>query len=264
MGQAGLEKAIEPAVGTGIITAERSAQLSIENQAGRTANPVRTAGFELPHLWPAWGGWFGGQSAPEAPPPPKITTGPNTPFGGQIDDCSKEKCIVNGKQYTNSTDIPGNHPKPLRHNDGTAVLDPFGKPVIGPDLVDLDQVVADLNKRSSWLRLPSALLGSRHGGEFDFQRITSDDVPGVGARSIFTQQYQNFANVGVGYVLASQGLSLDQIRSYSNTYCWMKGCSYNEPMSKQYPSLPERQVRDMEIGVNLYKERHPQGKDSGK
>ncbi|HEY9731157.1 MAG TPA: hypothetical protein V6C89_04560 [Drouetiella sp.] len=183
---------------------------------------------------------------------PKISLAWN---GNQITDCSTEACIVNGKQYSDSTKIPGNQPKPLLHPDGKPVIGPDGNPIIGPDRIDLEKIAQEAKSLSTF----TAVANFRHAGEWDFQRMMTDDVPGVGARPIFTKDYQNFANVAIGYILGAKGMSFDALSSYANRYCQFK-CSYDEPMSKDYPYLAARQVKDFEIGYKLYQERHPEAK----
>lgn len=229
--EAGAVKGLEP---------NQAEEISRQNQTGA---PVRIAqrspsdagtgvldGFALPKISFAWN-------------------------GNQISDCSTDKCIVNGKQYNDSTKIPGNEPKPLLHSDGRPVIGPDGNPIKGPDRIDLDKVAEEAKSLSTF----TAVTNFRHAGDWDFQRMMTDDVPGVGARPIFTKEYQNFANVAIGYILGAKGMSFDALSSYANRYCQFK-CGYDEPMSKDYPYLAERQVKDFEIGYKLYQERQPETK----
>jgi hypothetical protein len=221
-----VEKTIrEPSAGNQGLSAERAQQISIENQG--TTGPTR------------------GQRG--------------TGTDDQISDCSKDNCTVNGQRYLNSMDIPGNGPKPLLHTDGTPVLDPDGKPLIGPESVDLEKVAQEA--QSNFFAVPRAIYNFRHNGVWDFQRVMGDNLPGMGARPIFTQPYQNFANVAVGYVLGSLGMTANQIGFYGNTYCALRGCPYDEQLSQKFPKLADRQVKDFEIGLNLYNERHPQASE---
>jgi hypothetical protein len=232
------------------LESDRAAQVARENQSG--VNLVRLAGLTSAYSWAMPGLGLEGIVVPDLVPAP--------PEANQISDCRKDKCIVNGKQYANSTDIPGNHPKPLLHPDGKPVLDPEGKPVVGPDGVDLEKIANDARANRNLLTMPFAVFKFRHSGEWDFQRRMTDDIPGAGVRPIFTKQYQNFSNIGVGYILGSLGASLHDIGSYSNTYCWARRCNYSEPRAKEFPNIAERQLKDYEIGIRLWNERHPQAK----
>jgi len=186
---------------------------------------------------------------------PQLELVPSTGDKGQISDCSADKCVVKGKQYQDSTDIPGNHPKPLLHADGKPVLGPDGKPVFGPDRIDLDKIATAARDNQNLLTIPEALINFRHSGQWDFQRMQSDD-----GRAIFTKDYQNFANIGIGYILGALGMNLKDMSQYADTYCKYRCVQYDEPKSPQYPHLADRQVKDFQIGMALYKERHPDGK----
>jgi hypothetical protein len=232
------------------VTPERAAQIAIENQAGSTQ--ARPGGLQAASSWTTLSG--SDALLPSQLQVTRLEFGLFNGSDGQIDDCHKDKCMVKGKPYADSTDIPGNHPKPLLHPDGTPVIGPDGKPIVGPDRVDLEAITKDIAAHRNMLTVPTAIWNFRHAGAWDFQRTMNDD-----GRPIFTQQYQNFANVAIGYILGSLGMSLDEMARYANAYCSVR-CGYDEPMSKQYPSLADRQVKDFEIGLKLYKERHPDSK----
>lgn len=237
MANDGTDKVIaQPDLKTGL-SPEHAANISAENQVGNVGlgSRPRTDSWTL-------------NGTLDGLPVPRLELIFND---DQINDCGKDKCIVKGKRYTDSKDIPGNHPKPLLHADGKPVLGPDGQPIEGPDRVDLEKIAADARKNKNLLSVPQALLNFRHSGDWDFQRVKTDD-----GRPIFTQKYQNFANVAIGYILGSLGMSFDEMSKYANTYCEYK-CHYNEPMSKQYPFLADRQVKDFQIGIDLYRERHP-------
>jgi len=238
---------------------DRAAQIARENQLGAKSN-YGSADNALANPWrlyslPSVG--FEGLKLSDL-------RSSKPPVADQISDCSKEKCIVDGKQYRNSTDIPGNAPKPLLHKDGTPVLGPDKQPIVGPESVDIEQIASDARAHKTWRTLPAALLKFRHCGEWDFQRRMTDEIPGTGSRPIFTKQYQNFSNIAIGYILGSIGASLQDIGRYADKYCWAKGCDYKEPRAKDYPNIAERQYEDYEIGIRLWKERHLQVADAGK
>jgi hypothetical protein len=223
---------------------ERAAQISRENQAGVSA--VRTASLEPVYI-PNVG--FAGMVVP-----PVVTSSPES---DQISDCRKDKCIVDGMRYANSTDIPGNHPKPLLHPDGTQVLGPDKQPVFGPNGVDIEKIASNARAHHNWFSMPAALLKFRHSGEWDFQRRNTDDIPGIGVRPIWTKPYQNFANIAAGYILGSLGASLHEVAFYADKYCKIRHCNYNEARAEEYPNIGERHLRDYEIGIRLWNEYHP-------
>jgi hypothetical protein len=241
MGHDGTDKAVEQQPPASGLTSERAASISTENQGSRPVAPTRE------NSWTA----AVGLDSLSIPP---LKFGEVNGGSNQINDCATDKCMVGGKQYKDSTEIPGNQPKPLLHPDGSAVLGPDGKPIYGPDRIDLDKIATEARNNKGWFSEQKAALNFRHSGDWDFQRMKSDD-----GRPIFTKEYQNFANIGIGYIMGALGVSMDKMSGYADTYCKFK-CSYNEPMSPQYPHLAERQVKDFQIGFNLYKERHPDGK----
>jgi len=256
MGPEGTDKVASPQATGKNPGAERAAQIAIENQIGaRKSRPVthELASLAMPGLT------IDGIMAPYLVYPYAQQSVENN----QISDCSKEACVVNGRSYASSTDIPGNRPKPLLHSDGTSVLGPDRKPIVGPDGIDLEKIAANLKARKNWLSLYETLYKFRHGGEWDFQRRMTDDVPGQGARAIFTKEYQNFANIAAGYILGALGASLKDIGYYANKYCAIRGCHYNEPKAKDYPNIAQRQYKDYEIGLQLWNEKQTQMADSG-
>jgi len=249
MGSEGTDKVAPSNAPPAGAEAERIAQIANENQIG--AQKLRfTPEFELASLIVP-GLTVDGAIAPDMVRPYLQKSVEDN----QISDCSKEACVVNGKRYASSTDIPGNRPKPLLHSDGTAVLGPDGKPVVGPDGIDIEKIAAELRAHKNWLSLYETLYKFRHGGELDFQRRMTDDLPGQGARAIFTKEYQNFANIAVGYILGALGATLKDIGHYADKYCGIRGCHYNEPRAKGYPNIADRQYRDYEIGLQLWVEK---------
>lgn len=226
------------------VAPDRAAQLARENQVA--ALPMSVSSLNL-----AWVASFDGIPAPIITNAGANAVRPR----GQIDDCSKDKCVVNGKQYKNNTDIPGNHPKPLFHRDGKPVIDPEGKPVFGPDSADLEKITKDLAAHRNWFTTPTAVANFRHSGKWDFQRVENDD-----GRPIWTEKYQNYSNIAVGYILGSLGMNLKEMGFYANTYCGIKHCDYGEKRSPQFPNIADRQVKDFQIGLDLYKENHPDKK----
>jgi hypothetical protein len=256
MGSEGTDKVAPPHATGKDPEAERTAQIAIENQIGARKSSLMT--HELGSLIMP-GLTIDGIMAPDMVYPyPQQSVESN-----QISDCSKETCVVNGTSYASSIDIPGNRPKPLLHSDGTAVLGPDGKPIVGPDGIDLEKIAANLKAHHNWFSLYKTLYKFRHGGEWDFQRRMTDDVPGQGARAIFTKEYQNFANIAVGYILGALGASLKDIGYYADKYCGVRGCHYNEPKAKDYPNIAERQYKDYEIGLQLWNEKQTRMADSG-
>ena len=234
---------------TGVrLGSDRAAQVATENQAGAKPEPI--AGFG------SVAGWALPSVVFEGPVIPALAA--SSPAANQITDCSKDKCIVDGKQYTNSTDIPGNHPKLLLHPDGKPVMDPEGKPVFGPDGIDIEKIALDARAHRNWTSVPSGFVKFAHSGKWDFQRRMTDDIPGVGARPIFTKEYQNFTSIAAGYILGSLGASAHDIGFYGNIYCWARNCNYQEPRAKEFPYIGERHWQDFEIGIRLWKESHPQ------
>jgi hypothetical protein len=233
--------------------AERTAQIATENQTG--AGQSRSVKLELAtFIMP--GVTIDGVIGPDMVRPQ------TTVEGNQISDCSKEACVVSGKQYASSTDIPGNQPKPLLHSDGTPVLGPDGKPIVGPDGIDLEKIATDLKAHHHWFSLYETLYKFRHGGELDFQRMMTDDTPGQGVRAIFTKEYQNFANIAVGYILGALGATLQDVGYYADKYCGIRGCNYDETRAKDFPNIAERQYKDYEIGLQLWNEKQTQMADA--
>jgi hypothetical protein len=58
-------------------------------------------------------------------------------------------------------------------------------------------------------------------------------------------------------------MNLNQIGSYADIWCAFKQCDYKEPRSPRFHNVAERQMKEFEIGLdlyNLYKERHPSAK----
>jgi hypothetical protein len=193
-----------------------------------------------------------------------------------IRDCSKDTCVVKGTEYPDSKVIPGNKPVPLRWPDGTAVKDPYGNEVSGPQWGDFRKLAEQAGKDALRALAPEPLslepdsagaaLGKyidtvisymskfRHNGPQDYQRLQSDD-----GKTIFTKDYRHFTNIAIGYVGAAMGLSASEVARISHSYCVAKGCSFSpeEPKSARYYTLPIVNVADYRIGAQLYRAEHP-------
>lgn len=161
-------------------------------------------------------------------------------------------------------DIPAYHPKhpvPLVDSNHNPITDAQGHQLLRPaDLppemfvaegLDFDfkqkfaaaqqigldaqlQVIAELAARSA---------NFRQGGPWDAQR--------VGGQSV--DEYRDYATIAIGLYMAASDVPIETTLSIENEYAyWFSHFSRDEPKDDVYTSLPRRNVRNTQIGYELY------------
>ncbi len=171
--------------------------------------------------------------------------------GAEINrDCGTKTCTVKGSKYTSNFAIPGNEPVLLTHQSGSAVEGPDGMPVNGPRRANLDFIGHEFSLYGPNGGLLPLAAKFKHNGQYDFQRMQTDNG------ALFTMPYRHFTNIAIGFAGAAAGIGPDVVASMANYYCTNK-CQFSksEQKSDRYPALPLLNVKDLEIGMQLWKER---------
>ncbi len=163
-----------------------------------------------------------------------------------------------------SRDIPSYHPKhpvPLMDSHGNPITDDRGKPMLRPADLPPEMFVAkglafDFKQRLAAVeqfgldaelqvvaQLAMQLANFRQGGPWDAQR--------VGGQSV--DEYRDYATIAIGLYMAAAGVLIETALSIENEYAyWFSHFSPDDPKDDVYTSLPRRNVRNTEIGYELY------------
>jgi hypothetical protein len=89
--------------------------------------------------------------------------------------------------------------------------------------------------------LVAQLANFRQGGPWDAERVQGQRV----------SDYRDYANIAIGLYMAAAGIDLDDALSIADKYALIFS-SFEEPMDETYTHSSKRDVRDMEIGYELY------------
>ena len=160
---------------------------------------------------------------------------------GIIRDCAVETCVVNGRDYANNLQIPGNEPVPVTGADGAQVLNSAGNPMLAPSRANMDKVADEL--KSDFMNNKEKF---RRGGEWDFQRMRDDH-----GNVIFTAQYCEFANVIIGYAYAASGIGWTGTAFIGDIYARDSHFG-NAPMNPVFRYLPQALVYEFKTGAELW------------
>jgi RHS repeat-associated protein len=158
-----------------------------------------------------------------------------------IRNCASETCIVNGRDYADNFQIPGNNPVPVTDAAGAPVLDSSGKPMVGPSRANLDQITeylrADFDNKSKF----------RQNGDWDFQRLRDDK-----GATIYTKEYREFANYAIGYAFSGSGHGWLEAAVIADAYAFLHSSFPNEPKDPILRSLPRTLMYDYKTGGDVW------------
>ncbi len=170
---------------------------------------------------------------------------------------------VSGSDHLSSSDIPAGdpqHPVPLVDSAGNPITDDRGHPLLRPanlppeiyvndGLAVKDQFVASMSQESGVLlslattRLASELLRFGQGGPWDAQRVHGQ----------FVDDYRDYATITIGLYMAAAGVPIQIALRLQNEYAYVfSNFDPKEPKDEIYTNLPKRNVRNTEIGYELY------------
>jgi hypothetical protein len=168
------------------------------------------------------------------------------------------------RPHFSARDIPANNPKhpvPLVDSRGNPITDTQGNPILRPADLPPEMFVnegiafnfkekfaaAQQNGLDAQL-LVIAELGAQlakfgHGGPWDAQRVQGQ----------FVDEYRDYATIAIGLYMAASGVPIDMALQIENEYArWRSRFDSDEQMDSVYTSLPTRNVRNTQIGYELY------------
>lgn len=158
-------------------------------------------------------------------------------------------------------DIPAYHPKhrvTLLDSQGNPITDAQGNPLLRPADLPPEMFVREglaiRDKFNEALKQDSGLLLSQataelidqlrqfgQGGIWDAQRIQGQAV----------DEYRDYATIAIGLFAAAAGLPIQIALQIENVYAYLSS-NFDEQMDEVYTNLPRRNVRNTEIGYELY------------
>lgn len=163
-------------------------------------------------------------------------------------------------------DIPANSPKhavPLLDSHGHPITDAQGNPLLRPADLPPEMFVREgqaiRDKFNAALKQDSGLLLSYataelydklrqfgHGAVWDAQRIQGQSV----------EEYRDYATIAIGLFAAAAGLPIQIALQIENVYAFFSSTfDPDEQKDEVYTNLPTRNVRNTEIGYELYESR---------
>jgi len=190
------------------------------------------------------------------------TSNPDVQFA-QLDTGRRTDASGSGGDPISSRDIPVDDPKhpvpfvdsagkPVTDNQGNALLRPADLPpemYVREGLAIRDQFVGALTQDSGVLlsgataALGDELLRFGQGGPWDAQRIQGQVV----------SDYRDYATIAIGLYMAAAGVPIQFALSLENGYAFLhSNFDPMEPKDEVYTYLPKRNVRNTEIGYELY------------
>jgi hypothetical protein len=158
-------------------------------------------------------------------------------------------------------DIPADspkHPVQLLDSSGQPIVDAQGKPLLRPDdkppemfvheglaTKDMfDHMMLRGDVRRAWDMFYARASQFAHGGPWDAQRIDGQ----------FVEEYRDYATIAIGLYMAAAGVPLAIALAIEAGYAYDRSkFDRNEPMDWIYRDLPVRNVRNTEIGYELYR-----------
>jgi hypothetical protein len=180
----------------------------------------------------------------------------------QLDTGTRTDGSGGGDDPISARDIPADdpkHPVPFVDSQGAPVTDARGNPLLRPADLPPEMYVAEglavraqfigALTQDSGVLLSSAIaaLGDQllrfvQGGPWDAQRI--------GAQVVI--DYRDYATIVIGLYMSAAGVPLQIALSVENGYAYWSSKFGPEPMDLVYTNLPERNVRNTEVGYELY------------
>jgi hypothetical protein len=171
---------------------------------------------------------------------------------------------ITGGGRLSSSNIPADdpkHPVPFLDSAGNPILDDQGNPLLRPanlppELYVSEGLAFDFKDRFAAAQqngldaemqlqlmadLVAQLANFRQGGPWDAERVQGQRV----------SDYRDYANIAIGLYMAAAGIDLDDALSIADKYALIFS-SFEEPMDETYTHSSKRDVRDMEIGYELY------------
>lgn len=170
----------------------------------------------------------------------------------------------NARPKFSARDIPASspkHPVPLLDSHGNPITDAQGRPVLRPADLPPEMFVnegiafnfkekfaaAQQNGLDAQLlvvaELAAQLAKFGHGGPWDAQRVQGQ----------FLEDYRDYATIAIGLYMAAAGVPIDMALWIENEYArWRSHFDRDEQMDSVYTSLPTRNVRNTQIGYELY------------
>jgi hypothetical protein len=160
-------------------------------------------------------------------------------------------------------DIPPNspkHPVPLLDTRGNPITDAQGNPLLRPADMPPEMFVSEgqaiRDKFNAALKQDSGLLLSQaiaelfdklrqfgQGGVWDAQRI----------QGLAVDEYRDYATIAIGLFAAAAGLPIQIALQIQNVYAFIwSNFDPQEQKDEVYTNLPKRNVRNTEIGYELY------------
>lgn len=157
--------------------------------------------------------------------------------------------------------IPADSPKrpvPLVDSNGKPILDDNGKPVLRPadmppeffvqqgqavkDEMEATRQLAPESEAGASAVMAHQLLRFRQGQAWDAQRVDGK----------YIDEYRDYATIGIGLYAAASGWPIDKILAAQDDYA-KDHSKFNEPLDPVYTHLAARNVRNTEIGYELYR-----------
>lgn len=160
-------------------------------------------------------------------------------------------------------DIPACHPKhsvPLTDSHGDPITDDHGQPLQRPADLPPEMFVREgqairekiVSAQKNGLDAPVEVMAELarqlanfgHGGLWDAQRVGGE----------YVDEYRDYATIAIGLYMAAAGVPMEEALSIENEYARRRS-HFNPDEAKDdvYTSLPRRNVRNTEIGYELYK-----------
>jgi hypothetical protein len=169
----------------------------------------------------------------------------------------------NSRPKLSARDIPANNPKhpvPLMDSHGNPITDAHGNPILRPADLPPEMFVREgqaiRDKFTAALKQDSGVLLSYataelydklrqfgQGAIWDAQRIQGQAV----------DEYRDYATIAIGLFAAAAGLPIQIALQIENVYAFFRSkFDPAEQKDEVYTNLPERNVRNTEIGYELY------------
>jgi hypothetical protein len=181
-----------------------------------------------------------------------------------VADNSTSSPRPNSRPKLSARDIPANNPKhpvPLMDSHGNPITDAKGNPLLRPADLPPEMFVneglasnfkekfaaAQQNGLDAQLQVVAELVAQLakfgHGGPWDAQRVQGQ----------FVDEYRDYATIAIGVYMAAAGVPIETTLSIENAYARLfSSFSPDDPKDDVYSSLPKRNVRNTQIGYELY------------
>jgi hypothetical protein len=210
------------------------------------------------------GEWTSGGSEDESLAPVTAHGAGRGPQYAQL-DTGTQTDASGRKGPISSRDIPADdpkHPVPFVDSNGNPITDDHGNQIVRPAdlppetyigegrLSTLGAVIAASEQTEQGepgplaglpVAIATALTPFRQGGSLDAERYQGQ----------YVTDYRDYANIAIGLYMAAAGVDVDDALSIANAYAAIFS-HFHEQMDDVYVHLPERDVRDIKRGYELY------------